>query len=397
MPSSDEPHPSAPTGNACPVCGNPFATGELEGQCPHCLLNLASNFGLLTEMAGMEDLLGPLQVRRFGDFELLEEIARGGMGIVYRARQISLRREVAIKMILAGELASAESVQRFRNEAAAAARLDHPHIVAVYEIGEYETLQFFSMRLVAGKRHIAAWARSLTPPAGNEIAVMMAKVARAVAFAHERGVLHRDLKPSNILVDEKGEPQVTDFGLAKLVSERESGLTLSATMLGSPSYMAPEQADGRPGDVTTATDVYGLGAVLYELLAGRPPFMGPSPLATARLVVEEPPAPLPAVPRDLSTICLKCLAKEPAQRYAGAHAVAEDLRALRQRRIDPRPTGHGAGGGLALGASQAQGRRAARGHLAGFSSRVCRCDLAVAPRGKRAPRAAAGPGTSALE
>jgi WD40 repeat protein len=154
---------------------------------------------------------------------------------------------------------------------------------------------------------------------------MMAKVARAVAFAHERGVLHRDLKPSNILVDETGEPQVTDFGLAKLVNEHDSALTLSVAMLGSPSYMAPEQADGRHGDVTTATDVYGLGAVLYELLAGRPPFLGASPLATARLVAEEMPARIRGAPRDLETLCLKCLAKEPAQRYASALAVAEDL------------------------------------------------------------------------
>ncbi len=167
--------------------------------------------------------------------------------------------------------------------------------------------------------------QSLAPPAAGRIATMMAKVARAVAFAHERGVLHRDLKPSNILVDEKGEPQVTDFGLAKLVSEHDSALTLSAAMLGSPSYMAPEQADGRHHDVTTATDVYGLGAVLYELLAGRPPFLGTTPLATARAVLEEMPAPLVGVPRDLATVCLKCLAKEPAQRYATALALAEDL------------------------------------------------------------------------
>ena len=238
------------------------------------------------------DLLDAGQVRSFGDYELLEEIARGGMGVVYRARQLSLGREVAVKMILAGELATAETVQRFRNEAAAAARLDHPNIVSVYEIGEHETQHYFSMRLVLGRRNIATWAKSLPLSATEraaQLAAVMAKVARAVAFAHERGVLHRDLKPSNILVDENGEPQVTDFGLAKLVSEQDSGLTLSIQMLGSPSYMAPEQADGRHGDVTTATDVYGLGAVLYELLAGRPPFIGSSPLATAKLVVEEMP------------------------------------------------------------------------------------------------------------
>ena len=286
-------------------------------------MSLGSGFGEMA-MLGV-DLLDATQVRSFGDYELLEEIARGGMGVVYRARQRSLGREVAVKMILAGELATAESVQRFRNEAAAAARLDHPHIVSVYEIGEHETQHYFSMRLVLGRRNIAAWAKTLAPPAAKPIAAMMAKVARAVAFAHERGVLHRDLKPSNILVDEKSEPQVTDFGLAKLVSEHDSALTLSVAMLGSPSYMAPEQADGRHRDVTTATDVYGLGAVLYELLAGRPPFLAPSPLATARMVVEETPAPLAGMPRDLGTICMKCLAKESAQRYATALALAEDL------------------------------------------------------------------------
>jgi WD40 repeat protein len=307
---------------SCALCGGPIPSWAPAGHCPACLLNFGSSFG---DVAAPDDeLFDPVQLRRCGDYELLEEVARGGMGVVYRARQLSLGREVAVKMILAGELATAESVQRFRNEAAAAARLDHPHIVSVYEIGEHETQHFFSMRLVPGGRNIATWAKALARRA-EEIAAMMAKVSRAVAFAHERGVLHRDLKPSNILVDENGEPQVTDFGLAKLVNENDSALTLSAAMLGSPSYMAPEQADGRHRDVTTVTDVYGLGAVLYELLAGRPPFIGASPLATARLVVEQMPAPLPNVARDLATICLKCLAKEPAQRYSSARALAEDL------------------------------------------------------------------------
>lgn len=295
------------------------------GDCPACLLNLALSFG--DAAAPGDEGPDPVQLRRCGDYELLEEVARGGMGVVYRARQLSLGREVAVKMILAGELATAESVARFRNEATAAAKLDHPNIVPVYEVGQHDLEHFFSMRFVGGGRDIATWAEALAHAASEratQIAAMMAKVARAVAFAHARGVLHRDLKPSNILVDENGEPQVTDFGLAKLVGD-DSGLTLSAAMLGSPSYMAPEQADVRHGEVTTVTDVYGLGAVLYELLAGRPPFVGSSPLATARMVVEETPAPLLKVPRDLATICLKCLAKEPAQRYPSAHTLADDL------------------------------------------------------------------------
>ena len=295
------------------------------GQCPRCLLSLGSASSL-TVMLG-DALLDAGQVRSFGSYELLEEIARGGMGVVYRARQRELGREVAIKMILTGQLATTESVQRFRNEAATAARLDHPNIVSIFEIGEYETQHYFSMRLVLGRRNIASWAATLKgspSERGKRIAVMLAKAARAVAFAHERGVLHRDLKPPNILVDDKDEPQVTDFGLAKLTLEPESGLTLSAALLGSPSYMAPEQADGRHHDVTTATDIYGLGAVLYEMLAGRPPFLAASPLMTARMVVEQMPARIPGVARDLETICLKCLAKVPAQRYATALALAED-------------------------------------------------------------------------
>lgn len=333
-----ETHPSQPTKAAtCSVCGTPLASGRLGARCPRCLLSLAA---FSTDDADVEPE-DSFQTRSFGDYELLEEIARGGMGVVYRARQMSLGREVAVKMILAGELATTESVQRFRNEAAMAARLDHPNIVSVYEIGELDMQHYFSMRLVLGKKNIAMWARGLSGPPGERaksIAAMMAQVAHAVAFAHERGVLHRDLKPSNILVDEQGEPQVTDFGLAKLLNEQDSGLTLSAVMLGSPSYMAPEQADGRHGDVTTLTDVYGLGAVLYELLARRPPFAGLTPLVTAKKVVEQMPAALAGVPRDLATICLKCLAKKPAQRYASAHELASDLeRFSRGEAIHARP------------------------------------------------------------
>lgn len=310
---------------SCSLCGGPIPSWAPAGHCPACLLNLGSSFGDVA--APSDELLDPVQLRRCGDYELLEEVARGGMGVVYRARQLSLGREVAVKMILAGELATAESVARFRNEATAAAKLDHPNIVSVYEVGQHDMQHFFSMRFVGGRENIATWAEALelsSTERASQIAAMMAKVARAVGFAHARGVLHRDLKPSNILMDENREPQVTDFGLAKLVDD-DSGLTLSAAMLGSPSYMAPEQADARHREVTTATDVYGLGAVLYELLSGRPPFAGPTPLATARMVVEQMPAKLDDAPRDLATLCLKCLAKEPAQRYSSALSLAEDL------------------------------------------------------------------------
>ncbi len=346
MPEPDHPklNASQATGECrpdCPVCGAPMRELMRDGQCPRCLLGLANGFVLEADFPDGTSLADHGEARRFGDYELLEEVARGGMGVVYRARQLSLGREVAIKMILAAELATAESVQRFRNEAATAARLDHPNIVSVYEIGEHDMQHFFSMRLVLGRRNVATWAASLTGSSATRartVADMMTKVARAVSFAHERGVLHRDLKPSNILVDDLGEPQVTDFGLAKLIHEKDSGLTLTAMMLGSPSYMAPEQADARHGDVTTATDVYGLGAVLYELLSGAPPFAGSTPLATARKVVEQMPTPLTSAPKDLSTICLKCLAKEPAQRYASAQALADDLeRFSRGEAIHARP------------------------------------------------------------
>lgn len=311
--------------NLCPTCREPIAPNAPFGQCPRCLLGFASGTGLDRDLPA-DDLIVDGQKRRIAGYELIEEIARGGMGIVYRARQTALGREVALKMLASGDLAPDEAVQRFRNEASAAAGLRHPHIVPVYEIGEEETGHYFTMRFVPGGRNIADWARSL-PPEGRSrrIAVMLAKVARAITHAHEHGVLHRDLKPSNLLIDEEDEPQVTDFGLARLYREVDSGLTLTRQILGSPSYMAPEQAEGRRADETTLTDVYGLGAVLYEMLSGRPPFVADSPLSTARKVVEEMPARLGEVHRDLGTICLKCLEKEPARRYPSAQALAEDL------------------------------------------------------------------------
>jgi WD40 repeat protein/predicted Ser/Thr protein kinase len=262
-------------------------------------------------------------VRSFGDFEGLEEIARGGMGVVYRARQRRLNRVVALKMILAGEFASPDAVQRFCDEAKNVARLDHPHIVPVYEVGEHNGLPYFSMKYIDGSSLLHR------PPATpRATAELMAKVARAVHHAHQRGILHRDIKPGNILLDAAGAPYVTDFGLAKHV-EAATAHTLSGAVVGTPSYMAPEQARGHSKRLTTVADVFGLGAVLYELLSGQPPFKGETPLDTLQQVLTREPVPpsrlRPGVPRDLEVICLKCLRKEPESRYESALALAEDL------------------------------------------------------------------------
>ncbi len=265
-------------------------------------------------------------IRYFGDYEIQAEIGRGGMGVVYKARQISLNRLVALKMLRSVALASDEEVRRFRNEAEAVARLDHPHIVPVYEVGEHDGRHYFTMKLIAGP----SLHESLRPFGADPKAAarLVADVAEAVHHAHQRGILHRDLKPSNILLDELGRPHVTDFGLAKRVGGGE-GLTVSGVVLGTPAYMAPEQAGGHKRLVTTLSDVYGLGAVLYALLTGAAPFGGETALETLDLVRTQPPVPPsrvnPKVPLDLETICLKCLEKDPARRYASAQALADDL------------------------------------------------------------------------
>jgi len=314
MPEQPPAATSEATTDCCPACGARVRPGA---PCSQCLMRLAT-------VSEDSMLLDSLHGRRFGDYELLVEIARGGMGVVFRARQISLEREVALKMIISGELAGEEALRMFRVEARAAANLHHPNIVPVYEIGEHEMQNYFTMRYVPGGQTIAEWAEHHRENF-REIASAMAKVARALAHAHERGVLHRDLKPSNILWDPSGEPQVTDFGLAKLLDDTGGKATSTGMLLGSPCYMAPEQVGGLVDKITTATDVYGLGAILYELLSGHPPFTGKSVLDIARQIHESSPKTLTAVPLDLRTVCVKCLAKKPADRYATAQALAEDL------------------------------------------------------------------------
>jgi hypothetical protein len=266
---------------------------------------------------------------QFGDYTLLEELGRGGMGIVYRAIQESLGRTVAVKMLLRRDLASSADLARFRSEAEAAARLDHPGIVSILEVGEHDGLPFYSMRFIEGTtlaRRLAD--RSITPREG---AALLAKVADAIQAAHGRGVLHRDLKPSNILIDTAGEPHVSDFGLAKRL-EADQSVTHTGAILGTPCYMSPEQAAGSRGEIGPSSDVWSLGAILYQMLTGRPPFQASSPMDTLLAVLEsDPPVPRSIdrqVDRDLEMIALKSLQKPQELRYASAGALAADLRAF---------------------------------------------------------------------
>lgn len=260
----------------------------------------------------------------FGDWELLEKIAHGGMGVVFRARQKSLDRIVAIKMIRAGQLAGEDEIQRFWNEADAAGRLDHPGIVPVFHVGSHEGQHYIAMAFIEGESLSEMVRRGPVSP--STAADLLVKIGRAIHAAHQQGIVHRDLKPGNVLIDQRGAPRVTDFGLAKRVEE-DSQLTLSGMVLGTPSYMPPEQAAGKPIDA--AADVYSLGAILYALLTGAPPFDGETPVETLWQVLHQEPLRLrhrdKQIPADLESICLKCLEKDPADRYASAAELVEDL------------------------------------------------------------------------
>jgi WD40 repeat protein/tRNA A-37 threonylcarbamoyl transferase component Bud32 len=320
-----------PVATACPRCGSTATHESAWGVCPACALEFGlAGYDVAAISAGFAEEPTPLR-GRFGDYEILGEIAQGGMGIVYRARQLSLNRLVALKMIRAGQLATAADIRRFREEAGTAARLQYPGIVAVHEVGELDGQHFFAMELVEGRSFAEVLAGNPLSPA--EAARIVAQVAATMGHAHAHGVLHRDLKPSNVMLDALGQPRVLDFGLARS-GESAGDPTLTGTVMGSPSYMPPEQALGRHREVTVRSDVYSLGAILYEALTGRAPFRAASAVETLRLVTgQEPVAPRelnPRLPRDLETICLRCLAKAPADRYGSAGELAEELERFRR-------------------------------------------------------------------
>lgn len=335
----------------CPDCGSPIASGAPGGLCVACVLMMAQG-----EDLSDGSLMVPATVpalRTIGQYELVREIGRGGMGVVYEARQKSLNRRVALKVILAGEFASEEAIARFTEEAKAIGTLDHPHIIPIYEVGEHEGRNFYVMKLIDGES-LAQWilkskmlgssyAASRPSIDVRHSAHLVSKIARAVHFVHQRGILHRDLSPENILLDAAGEPWVTDFGLARLL-DPDRRLTRTYTIVGKPDYMAPEQADPRGPGLTTATDLFSLGTIFYELLTGERPFAAATPLATLERVRNENPRPPSAlnagIDKDLNTICLKCLYKEPAGRYGSAGALADDLDCwLAGRPIVARPIG----------------------------------------------------------
>jgi len=329
----------------CRKCGQPLGGLAPSGVCPRCLLLTGFDETNVDSLSGFDDTLGAhhsqpgISMQRFGDYQFLEEIARGGMGIVYKDRQVSLDRVVAVKMLLFGQYTSQEFVHRFRIEASAAASLQHPNIVAIHEVGVHQGQHYFAMDFVDGP-NLAQFVRNEPLPAKR--AAMYAKtIAEAIQFAHQRRILHRDLKPSNILIDSSDQPRITDFGLAKRLAE-DSELTLTGQVLGSPNYMPPEQASGRRERFGPPSDVYSIGAILYYALTARPPCVGETLADTLQQVLHKEPVALrlltPNVPADLETICLKCLQKEPSRRYATAQELADELgRFLRDEPILARP------------------------------------------------------------
>src|SRR5438876_7533325 len=309
----------------CRKCGAAIPPDSPQHSCGACLLE--SGLGPVEpEREVNVDLGSSPMLMDFGDYELLEQIGRGGQGVVFRARQKSLNRIVALKVIGLGHWATEAHLKRFRLEAEAAASLEHPGIVPIHEVGEREGQCYFSMKFVEGGQLDEVFKHE--PLSIRRAVELVAKVARTVHYAHEHGILHRDIKPGNILLDQHGEPHLTDFGLARLV-EADSTVTGTLDVLGTPSYMAPEQAAGNNTEISRNTDVYELGAVLYQLLTGHPPFAGGTTYETVKLLLETEPRPPrqlnPKVDRDLSTICLKCLEKDPKRRYASALSLAEDL------------------------------------------------------------------------
>src|SRR6184192_2212748 len=346
----------------CRKCGAKIFSDAPKGLCTACVLETAlgifpdavagvdSSAGSLDELScdnpkptsGVKEAVRAAEMLgELGDYELLEEVGRGGQGVVFRARQKSLNRTVALKVISLGQWASKAHLKRFRREAEAAASLDHPGIVPIHEVGERDGSCYFSMKFIEGGQVDEVIRR--TPMSIRQAAELIAKVARTVHYAHEHGILHRDIKPGNILLDRKGEPHLTDFGLARLV-ESESSVTQTLDVLGTPSYMAPEQAVGNNAAISSLTDVYGLGAVLYQLLTGQPPFAGGTTYETIKLLLDtEPRQPRllnPKIDRDLLTICLKCLEKDSQRRYPSALALAEDIeRWLKHEPIQARRAG----------------------------------------------------------
>ncbi len=345
---------SKPNSRPCRACGATVPHDAPFGHCPGCLIDLG--FGSMPDELGASPSSShPARSGLFGEYELLEQIGRGGMGVVYKARQVSLNRLVALKMLGPHASAFPGIAERLRLEAETAGSLHHPQIVTIYDVGEHNGQPFFTMELIEGSgldKFISPDGFRLKPEAQEALgkrgepeaatARIMIQIARAVDHAHKFGVLHRDLKPANIIIDTRGEPHLTDFGLAKVIGRIATTGTACGAIMGTPAYMAPEQAAGGSKHVSTAADVYSLGAILYEMLTGRSPFRADTPLETLRRVVEEQPKPPSTFNRnldhDLATICLKCLEKDPAHRYRSALAVAEDLECwTRGEPIEGRP------------------------------------------------------------